>query len=61
MKINCEIVTVPVAVTTVSSILVCAIARWVVGIDESTPALHAYAIRVIVFIAYLGFVASSKK
>ena len=61
MKLNCEIATVPVAVTTVSSILVCAIARLVVGVDESTPALQAYAIGVIAFIAYLGIMASSKK
>ena len=61
MKINCEIATVPVAVTTVSSISVCAIARLVVGVVESTPALQAYAIGVIAFIAYLGIAASTKK
>ena len=61
MKITYEIATVPVAVTTVSSILVCAITRLVVRVDESTPALHAYNIGVIAFMAYLGIVASSKK
>ena len=61
MKINCEIATVPIAVTTVSSISVCAIACLMVGVDESTPTLQAYAIGVITFIAYLGILASSKK
>ena len=61
MKLNCEIATVPVAVTTVSSISVCTIARLVVGVDKSTTALQAYAIEVIALISYLGIVASSKK
>ena len=61
MKLNCEIATVPVAVTTVSSISVCAITRLVVGVDKSIPALQGYAIGVIALIAYMGIVASSKK
>ena len=61
MKLNCEIATVPFAVTTVSTILVCAVTRLVVGVDESTPALQGYVIGVIARIAYLGIVASSKK
>ena len=61
MKLNCKIATVLVAVTTVSSISVCTIARLVVGVDKSTTALQAYAIEVIALISYLGIVASSKK
>ena len=61
MKINCKIATVPVAVTAVSSMSVCAITRLVVGVAESTPALQGYAIGVIALIAYMGIVASSKK
>ena len=61
MKLNCEIATVPVAVATVSSISVCAIARLVVGVAKSTPSLQGYAIGVIAVIAYMEIVASSKK
>ena len=61
MKLNCEITTVPAAVATVSSILVCAIARLVVGVADSTPALEGYAIGVIAIIAYMGIGASLKK
>ena len=61
MKLNCKIATVPVAVTTVSSISVCAITRLVVGVGKSTHALQGYAIGVIALIAYMGIVASSKK
>ena len=61
MKLNCEIATVPVAVTTVSTISVCAITCLGVGVNKSTPALQGYAIGVIAHIAYLGIVASLKK
>ena len=61
MKLNYEIATVPVAVAMVSLILVSAIARLVVKVAKSTPALQGYAIGVIAIIAYMGIVASTKK
>ena len=57
MKPSFKVATVPA----VSSILVCAIARLVVGVADSTPALQGYSIGVIAIIAYLGIVASLKK
>ena len=52
MKLNCEIVTIPVAVITVSSIWVCAITRLVVELTKAPPPSKAtYAIGVIALIA----------
>ena len=61
MKFAFEAATVPVAAVTVSSISVCAIARVVVGVSDSTFILQAYTIGVIALIAYMGITASSKE
>ena len=61
MKFAFEVATVPVVIVAVSSIYVCAIARVVVGVTNSTAILHGYAIGVIAVIAYIGIGALSKK
>ena len=61
MKLSFEVATVPVAIATVSLILVCAIARLVVGVIDSTVILQGYSIEVIALIASMGIAASSKK
>ena len=61
MKLSFKVATVPVAVTTVSLILVCAIIKLVVGVTDSTVILQGYLIWVIALIAYMGITASSKK
>ena len=61
MKLSFKVATVPVAVATVSLISVFAIARLVVGVADSIPALQGYAIGVIDIITYIRIVASLKK
>ena len=61
MKMYFEMATVPVVAAVVFSILVCTIARLVVGVTDSTTILQGYAIGVIALIAYMGIVTSSKK
>ena len=61
MKLNCEITTVLVAATTVSSILVCTIAQLVVGVTNSTAILQGYTIGVIALIAYMGIATFSNR
>ena len=54
MKFAFEVATVPVAVVTVSSIYVYAIARVVVGIANSTALLQGYTIGVIALLPTWG-------
>ena len=61
MKLSFEVATVPVAVAAVSLVLVCAIARLVVGVTDITTILQGYSIWVIALIAYMGIATSSKK
>ena len=52
MKLSFEVAIVPVAVAMVSLISVCAIARLVVGVTDTTTTLQGYSIGAIALITY---------
>ena len=61
IKFTFEVATVPVAAVPVSSMSVCAIARVVARVSNSTSIPKGYEIGVISLITYMGIAASSKK